>query len=62
MYKNIYKDPETAFIVDKIISESVEGVELLVTWYKKDNSKYVAIDYQGEFFIPKNNILHYIKL
>lgn len=63
LYKNIYKDPNVAFSVDEIIKQDNYGVDLIVTWYQlTDNGRYISIGVDGEFFIPKDQLLHYVEV
>lgn len=64
MYKNLFRDKDMAFIVDKVVSQKKnQGAELEVTWYKKtDGGQYVSVGINGDFFVPEDEKYHYIKV
>jgi hypothetical protein len=63
MYKNIYKDPNVAFIVDEILSQDKDGSSLIVTWYKNtDGGRYVSIGVNGDFYISKDQSMYYMEI
>lgn len=63
LYKNIYRDKDSAFCVDEIIKQDLYGANLVVTWYKMtDTDRYISIGVDGEFYIPKDEILHYVEV
>jgi hypothetical protein len=63
LYKNIYRDKDSAFTVDEIIKQDLYGANLVVTWYKMtDSGRYISIGIDGEFYIPKDEILHYVEV
>lgn len=61
MYKNILKDKNNAFLVTEVLEQTKNGVHLEVQWYQlTDSGKYITIGVDGDFYIPKNQILHYV--
>lgn len=64
MYKNILKDTDTAFIVDKVVSrDKTTGTRLMVTWYQKNkNGIYSSMNIDGEYHIPKLHEAYYMEV
>ena len=61
MYRNILKDKDNAFLVDEVLEANSKGVHLSVTWYKKTtDGRYITIGVEGEFYIPKSQLSHYV--
>ena len=64
MYKNVYKDQNTAFHVDEIIEQKVgKDILLDVTWYQlTSDGRYVTVGVSGEFAIPQESKWYYLEV
>lgn len=63
MYKNIVRDKNMGFTVDEIKKQDSFGADLVVTWYQQtDSGRYISIGVDGDFYIPKDELMHYVEV
>lgn len=62
-YKNLFTDSNMSFKVDRILSQNHRGADLIVSWYQlTDLGKYITIGIEGEFHVPKDQVMHYLEV